>query len=187
MEKIHFYLEQLQAVITRMAGNSAHCKTMSITILSALLVLLASTKMLEYIWVCLIPVALFYFLDSYYLHLEQQFRERYNWVVEKHHDGGLEDKELYFIKPGNEKWPKALKSPSTWPVYFAKAILIGIVNVGVLCWPPTCASDDKKEVALRPKATPAAQLQVEVKPPVPSEPEKSVNMGKEKSPELPDS
>jgi lysylphosphatidylglycerol synthetase-like protein (DUF2156 family) len=145
----------MQAVVARMASNSANCKNMSVAILSALLALLATANVLEYVWVCLIPVTLFYFLDSYYLHLEQGFRERYKWVVKKHHDDELDDRELYDIKSHDTKWSKAFCSPSTWLVYVVKAILI----LGVSFLSPAGQSDDNNGVGLQLKNEPAVAIE----------------------------
>lgn len=126
---MEFYLSQLQSVISRMAGNSANCKTMSVTILAALLAFLASAKALEYAWLCLIPIVLFYFLDSYYLHLEQGFRNKYEEVVDKHHSNALLANEMYLMKPKKADWSKAILSPSTWPMYLSKAILVFVIII----------------------------------------------------------
>ena len=85
MDKVNFesgavqsYLVILQGVINRMASNSAGCKTWCITIVSAIVVIIADKSNPVYVWVSLVPILLFLFLDSYYLGLEQRFRDSYN-------------------------------------------------------------------------------------------------------------
>jgi hypothetical protein len=61
------YLELLQAVINRMASNCTGCKTWCITLVSATIVIIADKGKPSYVWIALVPLALFFFLDSYYL------------------------------------------------------------------------------------------------------------------------
>ena len=75
-EPTRHYLSMLQDNITRMATNSANCKTWTITIVTALLALtLADKAITGYLKVLYIPVFLFYLLDSYYLSVEKRFRK----------------------------------------------------------------------------------------------------------------
>ncbi|MBO5407405.1 MAG: hypothetical protein J6A27_07865 [Bacteroidales bacterium] len=75
-EPTRHYLSMLQDNITRMATNSANCKTWTITIVTALLALtLADKAIIGYLKVLYIPVFLFYLLDSYYLSVEKRFRK----------------------------------------------------------------------------------------------------------------
>ena len=62
----------LQGIINRMANNSANCKTWTVTLVTAMLVLLLEKKIkLPNPWISLIPVVLLYLLDCYYLCLER--------------------------------------------------------------------------------------------------------------------
>ena len=62
----------LQGIINRMAGNSASCKTWTVTLVTAMLVLLIDKQIhLSNPLLCLIPVVLLYLLDCYYLGLER--------------------------------------------------------------------------------------------------------------------
>lgn len=75
---VQSYLSTLQAIVSRMATNSVNCKTWCITLTSALLVVLADKGKVNFVWVALIPVLLFCFLDAYYLAQERAFRESYS-------------------------------------------------------------------------------------------------------------
>jgi hypothetical protein len=82
---VQSYLNILQGIITRMATNSANCKTWCITLVSALIVLIADKGKTNLIPIALIPVLLFCFLDAYYLGQERAFREAYNEFVQRLH------------------------------------------------------------------------------------------------------
>ena len=58
---VQSYLGILQGVINRMASNSAGCKTWCITLVSAIAVVVADKTNTSFIWVALIPIALFLF------------------------------------------------------------------------------------------------------------------------------
>lgn len=69
---VQSHISMLQGIINRMAANSANCKTWTVTLVAAMLVLLVDRKMnIPNAWICLIPIVLFYFLDCYYLGLER--------------------------------------------------------------------------------------------------------------------
>ena len=69
------YLQMLQDIITRMANNSSNCKTWMMSIFTAIIALQLTVDALRpYLWVVLIPDVLFYYLDAYYLGLENDFR-----------------------------------------------------------------------------------------------------------------
>lgn len=64
---VQSYLNTLQGIVSRMAGNSANCKTWCITLVSAILVAIADKAKPNYGWLALIPIVVFLFLDAYYL------------------------------------------------------------------------------------------------------------------------
>ena len=76
-EKIK-HLEFIQNIITRMNNNSFQIKTFTITIVSALLAIYTSNKNEMFITISIIPITLFWFLDTYYLQQERKFRGVYN-------------------------------------------------------------------------------------------------------------
>lgn len=66
------YLSMLQGIINRMAGNSASCKTWTVTLVTALLALQAKAEVhLSYPLLCFIPIVSLYLLDCCYLGLER--------------------------------------------------------------------------------------------------------------------
>lgn len=75
------HLEFIQSVITRMNTNSFQLKGWSITLVSALLALFASTKNMNFILVAIFPALVFWFLDAYYLMQERKFRGLYSDIA----------------------------------------------------------------------------------------------------------
>ncbi|MBF0473293.1 MAG: hypothetical protein HQK91_13705 [Nitrospirae bacterium] len=75
------HLEFIQNVITRMNGNSFQIKGWTVTIVSAVLALYASTKNINFILLGIFPTIIFWFLDTYYLTQERKFRGLYKDVA----------------------------------------------------------------------------------------------------------
>ena len=75
------FLNQLQQIITRLAENSSKIKNWCISIISGLIALAVTKNNYEIACVSFIPILLFHILDSYYLSLENDFRDIYNDFV----------------------------------------------------------------------------------------------------------
>ncbi len=75
------HLEFIQNTVTRMNGNSFQIKAWTITIVSALLAIYASSRNINFILVAMFPPVMFWFLDTYYLMQERKFRGLYNDVA----------------------------------------------------------------------------------------------------------
>lgn len=71
------YLQMMQSNIERMAANSANCKTWMVAFVTAFMAL-GSSVAINKCWLALgiIPVLLFWYLDTFYLHLERGMRNR---------------------------------------------------------------------------------------------------------------
>lgn len=93
------YLNILQGVINRLAGNSAGCKTWCITIVSAILVLAINKARPEAMLVGFLPVLFLCLLDAYYLSLECDMRAIYSSFVDDLHKGAASDERIYLIRP----------------------------------------------------------------------------------------
>ena len=93
------HLEIYQAVITRMAENSRSCKLWCVTLVAAILVLVARTGQPQHAMIALAPTALFYVLDAYYLSLEQGFRRSYGSFVFQLNEGSLAASDLFSVAP----------------------------------------------------------------------------------------
>ena len=80
MEKKLAHLQMLQAVITRLAGNSFLLKGWSVTLASALFALAAAKADIYFIYLAYFPVLMFWTLDGYFLWQERLFRALYDRV-----------------------------------------------------------------------------------------------------------
>ena len=128
---IQTHLGIIQGVIERMASNSSSSKAWCITLVSAILVIVADKGKPDFAFIALIPTLLFATLDIYYLAMEKGFRNSYNSFVKKVHDGTLVLDDLYSVVPeGNQTSLQfeALKSFSVWGFYVGLGVLIGLAR-----------------------------------------------------------
>jgi hypothetical protein len=96
---VQAHINMLQGMINRMATNSANCKTWAITILAALLVLIVDEKIcFNTIWICYIPIVLFFFLDCFYLGLERHIIKKQELFIEKINSNKDYSKDLFTVK-----------------------------------------------------------------------------------------
>ena len=132
---VQSYLQLMQNIIQRMAMNSTSCKAWCITIVSAILVLIADKNKPELAWLALLPSFLFLSLDAYYLALEKAFRSSYHAFIKKLHDNELCSEDLYSVGPeGNmsKHQIESLKSFSVWGFYGALLLLVVLAKEIVL-------------------------------------------------------
>ena len=94
---VQMHLQILQGVIQRMAENSRSCKVWCVTLVSAVLVLVARTGEANHALIALAPAILFLVLDSYYLGLERAFRSSYTSFVSKIHGESVSTDDLYSV------------------------------------------------------------------------------------------
>lgn len=132
---VQTHLGILQGVIERMAANSSSAKAWCITIVSAILVVVADKSKPDYALLALIPTFLFLALDVYYLAMEKGFRNSYNAFVKKVHDGRLTTEDLFSVKPEGGRsalqW-EAFQSFSVWGFYLVLAVMIVLAKRFVL-------------------------------------------------------
>lgn len=128
---IQTHLSIIQNVIQRMATNSSSCKAWCITLVSAILVIVADQDKPSYAWIALLPTLLFAALDTYYLALEKGFRNAYDKFIYKLHRHELTETDLYSIRPVgsiSKHQIEAFKSFSIWGFYIALAVLIALTR-----------------------------------------------------------
>jgi len=131
---VQSYLEILQNVINRMSANSASCKSWCITIVSAIIVIIADKSKPELIWIAVVPILLFLFLDSYYLGLEQRFRSKYNEFIKKIHDESATIEDVFIVNPGSGfkinvlSTIEALLSISVYPFYIVLFVMLFVTQ-----------------------------------------------------------
>jgi hypothetical protein len=68
----------IQEIIKRMANNSFLIKGWTITLVVATLLIKGDSVQ---IYISLIPLLMFWFLDAYFLHQERLYRKLYEWVI----------------------------------------------------------------------------------------------------------
>jgi len=132
---VQMHLQIMQNVIQRMSANSASCKTWCITIVSAILVLVADKAKPGLVLLALLPTFLFLALDVYYLAMEKAFRSSYNSFVAKLHCGEVCLEDVYSVVPKGEMSNhqlEALRSFSVWGFYCGLLFLIALAKWYVL-------------------------------------------------------
>jgi len=80
MENKRQHLEMIQNVISRMASNSFALKGWAVTLVAGILVLAEKDTEKMYFLVALLPIVVFWGLDSYYLLQERLYRALYEKV-----------------------------------------------------------------------------------------------------------
>ena len=80
METKIAHLQMIQAVITRLAGNSFMIKRWSVTLVAALFALAAASTNVLFVYLAYFPVFMFWSLDAYFLRHERLFRKLYDDV-----------------------------------------------------------------------------------------------------------
>lgn len=129
-EAIAAHLQIIQGIVSRMAHNSAICKTWCVTLVAAIMVLVAQTETPAFALIALLPTLLFLILDTYYLMLERSFRNLYDQLVWKiqNNDYGIQD--LYTARrPSMSRREKlaVVKSYAIWPFYLALFLTVWLM------------------------------------------------------------
>lgn len=136
---VQSYFAILQAVIARMAANSSAAKTWCITIVSAVVVVIADKGKPELVIIAAIPVFLFLLLDAYYLSLEKHFRDTFNDFLGKLHRGEARGDDLFLVAGPKGVWlptkgiMRAIFTLSVLPFYGLLAAMLYAVARYVVC------------------------------------------------------
>lgn len=132
---VQSHLSILQNIIQRMASNSTSSKAWCITLVSAILIIVADKGKPHYALIAIIPTVLFFILDSYYLALENGFRNSYNEFIRKLHCGDIVHEDLFAVLPKGSKTKLFLESVasfSIYPFYLTLLLMIYITKILVL-------------------------------------------------------
>jgi hypothetical protein len=117
------HMSTIQGLITRFAGNSANCKTMCLTIIAAILALLAANKEPQTLKVAYFVLFLLAWLDAYYLGLERTAVALSRTSAKKIQSQTFAYTDLFHIAIGGRGWApiwnafRAMFSHSIWPFY----------------------------------------------------------------------
>lgn len=151
-EDERLYLQFLQDNIARMNTNSVQTKGWCVAIVSALLAIFADTNKLLFVYISIIPIIVFCFLDAIYLQQEHKFVEMYNSFVK----GGNDKPNVYEIPvksvgKGFLNFLKALKSWSVWPVYTLLVVMVLFLhfNCGNIVTNEKNESSSKQEMVIQ--------------------------------------
>ena len=134
-QAVQSHLTIIQNVIQRMASNSSASKAWCITLVSAILVIIADKSKADYAWIAVLPTVLFLALDSYYLALEKGFRNSYNAFIVKLHSEELKQTDLFIVVPTGglfKLFLSSLISFSVWPFYGVIITMIIIARYFIL-------------------------------------------------------
>ena len=126
------HLKLIQAVVTRMAGNSAQMKTWAVSLVTAAFIfsgLSDDPHWLVPLGGC-VPVIAFWIMDARYLHLERCYIELYSAVME---NKGVKEFDLDY-RPYVENVAPVWNVAWSWPVYkfFGALLIVMLVLLGIL-------------------------------------------------------
>lgn len=105
----------IQAVVSRLAGQSTTIKGWCVTVTAALLGFGTTQTSAVVALIALYVIAAFAVLDAYYLALERAYRKLYNQAL----TGAAADWTLTIDRPGPREALHALRSPATAILYGA--------------------------------------------------------------------
>lgn len=121
------HLTFVQGVVNRMAANSFLVKGWTIALVAALLAIAAEKITLSYMLVVLVPIFLFWWLDSYYLNQEKLYRELYKDVANKKNELIDFNMDASIYKNRIDSVLKIAKSPSVGPFYLTIIALLVVL------------------------------------------------------------
>lgn len=134
-QSVQTHIGIIQSLIERMSANSTACKTWCITLVSAILVIVADKQKADYAYIAFMPTIFFAALDTHYLALEKGFINSYNTFIKKLHTNKLAIEDLYSVSiVGNSSklQLQSIKSFSVWGFYTPMLIFILIIKMGMI-------------------------------------------------------
>lgn len=137
--EVQHNISYLEGVINRMAANSANCKNWLLAIIAACAAIQPTAVAFKgkILWT-LVPVVIFCLLDSYYLGLEQYFRDKMSAFVTEARKGGKEYEALLYkfekrtVCNDISSVLNGFCSIATWPLYVFLIALILLVYTDVI-------------------------------------------------------
>ena len=125
------YTNQLQWIISRFAQQSMHCKT-TCAALTVGTIVLSTRNGGNYFCLCLLIIAIFCFLDCYYLSLERLYRNKFNKFIECLSSGTASKNMLFDMRPNYKHYEfskivESFKSISIYPFYILLLVVTFII------------------------------------------------------------
>ena len=138
------YLQMMQGNIERMAGNSSNCKTWLVTIVAGFLAIGCGVDALNgWLFLSVMPIFVFWYLDSYYLKLERGMRNRQRYFINNYRSDDIYSKALYDFKTleqeqddkdnGYKSTEGVMWTTSEYPFYLG-LFLVVLIIMAVLNW-----------------------------------------------------
>lgn len=121
------YLQILQNVIGRQAGNCLQVKEWTVVIVAALFALGAKDANPCFIVVAVLPTLIFWGLDAYYLRQERLFRGLYDRARRPGADSEIFSMDTLVVRGDVKGWRATLFAKTVWPVYVP--ILLALAGV----------------------------------------------------------
>lgn len=122
-------VKNIQEIIKRMASNSLEIKKWAVTLVVGTMILKSEQNQ---VFVALIPLFSFWFLDSYYLRQERLFRDKYNELIKIRM---FSDQDFFNVKPNAKSFGiellsilKICFSISTLPFYGCILVVLMSIN-----------------------------------------------------------
>jgi hypothetical protein len=124
------HINQLQAIVTRLATQSASCKTWCVSMISAFIAFAGATKLPLAATFTLLPILVFGFLDTMYLAQEKAYRDRQEEFARKLRDGTYLRCDVFKLDApiATAHVRSALESWSIVPVYGALLVAYTVVH-----------------------------------------------------------
>lgn len=125
------YLEMIQGIINRMAGNSFSLKGWAVTLVAGIFALASKNTDKMYFLVTYVPILVFWFLDAYYLLQERLYRSLYNKVrIMKEEDVDFDmNTNLPDIKSEKNVYYICLFSKTELGFYLPLALMVAVIII----------------------------------------------------------
>ena len=120
------HLGFIQGVINRMGNNSFLIKGWSITLTTALLALLKDS---ENLYIAIIPILFFWWLDAFFLHQERLYRELYNDISKNENFSPPFSMNPQKYAPHIPNLWKTLQTKTLFGFYGSLLIMICLINI----------------------------------------------------------
>ena len=122
------HLEFLQQIISRLSNHSFLIKGWTVSLLTALYSLAQFEANQSFIVISYYPIIIFWFIDSYYLHLEKIFRDIYSKTVKGEIKSFVIDKNDSEINTF-KNYLKCLFSITIWPLYLISILVTSLIII----------------------------------------------------------
>lgn len=125
------HIQLLENIISRLANNSASCKTWCLAIVSALLGLAGAAHLPAIGLLATVAVVISWFLDSGYLAQERAYRALYTRTIDKIHTKAYTAYDTYNVG-ATADCNSVLAAVGSWsisPVYLGLLFVLGIISI----------------------------------------------------------